>query len=134
MKKFLLLIFICFVQNTFAQSGNTETSISIDDNKIYSANVLDVQPEFPGGVDKFHKFIDENYTTPKEKPNLKGKIYATFVVEKDGSLKDIKIIRDLGFGTGNEAIRVLNLSPKWAPGKQNNKVVRVLFSVPIVLN
>jgi protein TonB len=133
MKKFLFLIFICFAQNMFSQSKNTETSISIDDTQIYNTAGLDVKPEFPGGVDKFHQFIDENYIKPKEKPNLKGKIYTTFIIEKDGSLTDIKILRDLGFGTGNEAIRVLNLTPKWIPGKHNNKVVRVLFSVPIIV-
>ncbi|MBC7438691.1 MAG: energy transducer TonB, partial [Flavobacterium sp.] len=54
-----------------------------------------------------------------------------FVVEKDGKLTDIKILRDLGFGTGKEAIRVLNSSPKWKPGIQNGRPVRVLYNLPI---
>lgn len=134
MKKFLFLIFICFIQNIFSQSKNTETSISLTEDQIYNTTGLDVTPEFPGGVQKFHKFVNENYIKPNEKSNLKGKIYTTFIIEKDGSLTDIKILKDLGFGTGNEAIRVLNLSPKWIPGKQNGKIVRVLFSAPILVN
>ena len=63
--------------------------------------------------------------------NLKGKVFVTFVVEKDGSLSDIKVIRDIGLGTGEEAIRVLKECPKWLPGEQNGQKVRVLYSLPI---
>ena len=65
---------------------------------------------------------------------MSGKVYVTFVVEKDGSLTDIKVIRDIGFGTGKEAIRVLKSSPKWTPGEKNGKKVRVLYSIPITIN
>ncbi|MNL60417.1 Gram-negative bacterial tonB protein [compost metagenome] len=58
----------------------------------------------------------------------------TFIIEKDGSLSDIKVLRDIGHGTGAEAIRVLKMSPKWIPGKQNNNVVRTLFSIPVSVN
>ncbi|MDR6760561.1 hypothetical protein J2Y38_000740 [Flavobacterium sp. 2755] len=58
----------------------------------------------------------------------------TFIIEKDGSLSDIKVLRDIGLGTGAEAIRVLKTSPKWIPGKQNNNVVRALYSLPIPVN
>jgi periplasmic protein TonB len=64
---------------------------------------------------------------------LKGKVYVTFVVEKDGSLTDIKVLRDIGYGTGKEAIRVLSKCPKWMPGEQNGKKVRVLYSLPITI-
>ena len=68
------------------------------------------------------------------KPDIKGKIYTTFIIEKDGSLNDVKILRDCGFGTGQETIRVLKLSPKWIPGKLKNKEVRVLYSLPVIVN
>lgn len=58
----------------------------------------------------------------------------TFIIEKDGSLSDIKTIRDLKHGTGDEAIKVLKTSPKWIPGKQNGELVRVLYSIPIPIN
>jgi protein TonB len=81
-------------------------------------------------MDKFYSFIAKNYQTPEEE-GLKGKVYVTFVVEKDGSLTDIKVLRDIGYGTGKEAVRVLNKSPRWSPGEQNGKKVRCTFSLPI---
>ena len=64
---------------------------------------------------------------------LKGKLLVTFIVEKDGSLSNIKINKDLGYGMGDEAIRVLKLSPKWTPGKVNHKLARVEYSLPITI-
>lgn len=100
------------------------------DNTVYNTAGLDKKPEFPGGMENFYKFFSENYQSPKEK-GVKGKIYVTFLVEKDGSLTDIKILRDLGHKTGIEAIRTLYMSPKWIPGEINGKKVRVLYSLPI---
>ena len=77
-----------------------------------------------------NKFIGKNFQVPEEE-GLKGKIFVTFVVEKDGSLTDIKVLRDIGYGTGKEAIRVLKSCPRWNPGEQNGKKVRVLYSLPI---
>jgi protein TonB len=102
------------------------------DNQIYNTAGIEVKPDFPGGIDKFYKFVGNNYVTPEEE-GLKGKVYVTFVVEKDGSLTDIKVIRDIGYGTGKEAIRVLKKSPRWSPGVQNGKPVRVLYSLPITI-
>ncbi|CAM4066578.1 energy transducer TonB [Flavobacterium sinopsychrotolerans] len=102
------------------------------DNQIYSTAGIEVKPDFPGGINKFYKFVGDNYQTPEEE-GLKGKVYVTFVVEKDGSLTDIKVIRDIGYGTGKEAIRVLKKCPKWTPGEQNGKKVRVLYSLPITI-
>ena len=102
------------------------------DNQIYNTAGIEVKPDFPGGIEKFYKFVGNNYQTPEEE-GLKGKVYVTFVVEKDGSLTDIKVIRDIGYGTGKEAIRVLKKCPKWTPGEQNGKKVRVLYSLPITI-
>lgn len=102
------------------------------DNTIYNTAGIEVKPDFPGGMEKFYKFVGNNYQTPEEE-GLKGKVYVTFVVEKDGSLTDIKVSRDIGYGTGKEAIRVLNKCPKWTPGEQNGKKVRVLYSLPITI-
>ncbi|MDR7210780.1 energy transducer TonB [Flavobacterium piscis] len=112
--------------------NSSVTPVINEDNLVYNTAGIEVKPEFPGGQEALNSFIKQNYKNPKE--NLKGKIYATFVIEKDGSLSDIKILRDLDYETGKEAIRVLKLSPKWIPGKQNNKTVRVLYSIPIILN
>jgi len=110
--------------------GNGPKDVVEEDNNIYNTAGIEVKPEFPGGIDKFYKFVGKNYQVPEEE-GLKGKVFVSFVVEKDGSLTDIKVIRDIGYGTGKEAIRVLKSCPKWNPGEQNGKKVRVLYSLPI---
>jgi len=110
--------------------GNGPSQVVEEDNNIYNTAGIEVKPDFPGGLDKFYKFIGKNFVVPEEE-GLKGKIFVTFVVEKDGSLTDIKVIRDIGYGTGKEAMRVLKSCPRWNPGEQNGKKVRVLYSLPI---
>jgi protein TonB len=128
MKNFLILVIAIFsLQMVSAQEVNI-----ISDNLIYDIKGLDLKPDFPGGRDEFFKFIAKNYRTPDVK-KLNGKVYVTFIIEKDGSLTDIKVLRDIGYGTGKEAIRVLELSPKWSPGEQNGKKVRCTFSLPIAI-
>lgn len=130
MKKFLILILISFAHNAFSQ-------IKTEDNSVHNLAGIEVKPKFPGGSEAFNLFIRENFKNPGENEEgevIKGKVYATFIVEKDGTLSDIKIIRDIGYRTGQEAIRVLKLSPKWIAGKQNDELVRVLYSIPIPIN
>ena len=93
-------------------------------------NMTDIRPEFPGGIQEFYNFVAQNYNMPDVK-DLSGKVFIQFVVEKDGSLTDLKILRDIGHGTGEEAVRVLKLSPKWIAGEQDGQKVRVLYSLPI---
>ena len=139
MKKFLLLVLSFVIQNAYSQKENIKIcktlkmqteAINTDDNKIYNPLDLEIKPDFFGGQQALDNFIKENYKTPTDK-TLKGNIYVTFIVEKDGSLSDIKMLRDLGLGTGAEAIRILKLSPKWKPGKQNDKEIRALYSLVV---
>lgn len=110
--------------------GKGVAAVVEEDNTVYNTAGIEVKPDFPGGIQKFYDFISKNYHTPEEE-GLKGKVYVTFVVEKDGSLTDIKVLRDIGYGTGKEAIRVLNKCPRWTPGEQNGKKVRCTYSLPI---
>jgi len=98
----------------------------VDDNTIYNSAGVEVQAGFPGGPAKWQSFLRNNFTSPEE-PGLKGKVIVSFVVEKDGSLTDIKVVRDIGFGTGSEALRVLRKGPKWTPAVQNGRNVRSAF-------
>jgi hypothetical protein len=94
----------------------------------------DTLPTYPGGLPEFYKFAEANFKVPSE---LKkdGRIYMSFMVETDGSLSEFQVLRDLDFGTGKEAVRVLKLSPKWIPGKKNkNEPVRMRYSLPISIN
>ncbi len=118
--------------NNFPQNSSVIPVIE-EENQVYNTAGLEVKPEFAGGKEALDNFIKQNYKNPKDSA-LKGNVYLTFIIEKDGSLSDIKVLRDIGFGTGAEAIRVLKTSPKWIPGKQNNKVVRTLYSLPIPVN
>lgn len=90
-------------------------------------------PEFPGGIEAFGKFLATNVKYPKvaRDNNVQGRVIITFVVEKDGSLSDMKVLRGIGSGCDEEAVRVLGISPAWKPGIQNGKKVKVQYSVPI---
>lgn len=99
--------------------------------KIYSMNEVHIKPEYIGGINKLYVLIDKRFKVPKGCPG--GRITLTFVIDKDGSLTDIQTLKDVGFGTGAEAIRVLKESPKWKPGKQDGKIVRVQYTLPITI-
>ena len=115
--------------------GNGDKNVTeADDNTIYNSAGIEVKADFPGGIDKFRNFIGKNFQMPEDEDFPGGKVFVTFVVEKDGSLTDIKVIRDAGYGTGKEAIRVIKSSNvKWNPGEQNGKKVRMQFMMPINL-
>ena len=110
-----------------------EQKVNLQEPKSDIYNAVEKRPEFPGGIQAFYDFIGKNYKIPNVK-DLKGRVYVQFVVEKDGSLTDIKSVRDIGHGTGEEAVRVLKLSPKWIPGEQDGKPVRVQYSLPISIS
>lgn len=114
----------------FSVDFYAQESQNKEDNTVYSSAGLEQQPEFPGGIKVFGEFIMKNYKLPSVK-GLKGRVFIEFVVEKDGSLADIKVIRDVGYGTGQEAVRVLKECPLWKPGMHGGKLIRVKYSLPI---
>ncbi|MGQ7945582.1 energy transducer TonB [Flavobacterium sp. WC2509] len=118
-------------EKSIIQPVETKT-IKIEENKIYKLTEVTEKPTFPGGMAEFYRLIGKNFAAPNE-PNLKGKIYISFIIEKDGSLTDIKSTKDIGFGTGEEGVRVVKLSPKWMPGKIDGNPVRVSYSLPIII-
>jgi protein TonB len=118
---------------TVEPPGNGPSQVVEEDNNIYNTAGIQVSPEFPGGIQKFNSYIRNNFQFPEDENFPGGKVLVSFVVEKDGSLTDIRILRDPGFGTAKEAERVLKRSVKWTPGEQNGKKVRCQYSLPIVL-
>lgn len=127
MKKFIVfLLLFSLVEVNFAQK--VEPSVELSEN-IISYDSVEEKPEFEGGMMGFYNFIGKSYRLPTAK--VKGKIEMQFVIEKDGSVTNIKVLKDLGHGTGKEAVRVLKKCPKWEPGKHNGETVRVLHSLPI---
>lgn len=106
----------------------------VEDNNVYGVfEALEVQPTFPGGMDKFYKYLAKTIRYPEmaQEQGIQGKVFLSFIIEKNGALTDIKIERKLGYGTDEEAVRVLKGSPKWMPGIQNGKAVRVKYNIPI---
>ncbi|MGP1515294.1 MAG: energy transducer TonB [Bacteroidales bacterium] len=95
--------------------------------------VVESSAIFPGGSAELNKYLARNIKYPQQarETGTQGKVYLTFVVEKDGSITDIKILRDIGSGCGEEAIRVVKMMPKWTPAKQRGKTVRQQFNLPV---
>ncbi|RYE26650.1 MAG: TonB family protein [Sphingobacteriaceae bacterium] len=103
------------------------------DLDVVSFASVEILPGFPGGEAAFGNFLAKTLRYPKEARDQKitGRVIVSFIVEEDGKLNDIKVLRDIGGGCGAEAIRVLSESPAWSPGIQNGKPVRVAFTMPI---
>lgn len=116
---------------------NAEAAVQPNPNENHinyvAANMK--EPQFPGGIEKFYMFVGQNFKMPEEfsKQKIEGKLLLEFMVEKDGSLSEFKVVKDLGYGVADEAIRVLKLSPKWIPATENGTAVRVSYSLPITL-
>ena len=107
-----------------------------DETETQIFTVVENEPEFPGGTEALYKYLAQNIKYPQlaRENNITGKVYVTFVVEKDGSIANPKVLRDIGGGCGAEALRVVKSMPKWAPGKQRGKAVRVQFNLPVNFN
>ncbi|WP_268121662.1 energy transducer TonB [Roseivirga pacifica] len=107
----------------------TETPSSSDD--IFM--VVEEQPSFPGGMEEWNKFLLTNLQYPEQAKTkgVEGRVFLTFVVQKDGELKDLQLIRGIGGGCDEEALRVLMESPNWEPGKQRGREVATRMQVAI---
>ena len=96
-------------------------------------DVVEEMPQYPGGPQALFKFLSENvrYPAEAEKAGIQGRVIATFVVEKDGSISQPTVVKSVDPQLDAEAIRVISAMPNWIPGKQNGKVVRVKYTVPL---
>lgn len=126
---------LLFVFSTKATAQKALNKADVKEKDLYVLADVEKLPEFPGGLTKFYKFIGENFKMSAEanKNKIEGKAYMQFIIEKDGSLSGIKTLQDPGYGIGDEATRVLKLSPKWTAATQEGKPVRVMYSLPITL-
>ncbi len=111
-------------------SFSTDT-VPARDNKVFTA--VEQIPQFPGGIDAFYQFLGDNIRYPAESKKVasQGRVIISFVVEKDGSLTNVRTVHGVDSSIDREAVRVIKLSPKWSPAIQNGKLVRVAYSVPI---
>ncbi|WP_426483942.1 energy transducer TonB [Flavobacterium sp. 2] len=125
------------VTNVLPGSGGGEGNISdpapVDNSPVIAA-ALDKMPSFPGGMDKFYSYVGNNFNRPELDAEMTLKVYVSFVIERDGSITDIMVQKDPGYGMGKEAIRVLkSLKTKWVPGVLNGKAVRTAYNLPITI-
>lgn len=98
--------------------------------------LADEIPQYPGGEIALKAFINQNLQYPKQavEMSISGRVFVSFMVEEDGTIRNIKVIRGLGGGCDDEAIRIIKLMPKWIPGRQNGHSVKSNFTLPIIFN
>jgi periplasmic protein TonB len=103
----------------------------IEEDVIFT--VVEDQPQFPGGESARVKFLSDNlrYPTMAREAGIQGTVFVTFVVERDGSVTDVRVLRGIGGGCDEEAVRVVQNMPRWQPGRQRGQPVRVQFNMPI---
>ncbi|SOD93467.1 energy transducer TonB [Spirosoma fluviale] len=95
--------------------------------------VVEQQPEYPGGMEALRNFLSKNLNYPRQAASagVAGRVYVSFVVNTDGSLTDLQVVKGIGFGCDEEAVRVMRKMPNWRPGKQSGRAVRVKYNLPI---
>ena len=103
----------------------------IEEAEIFT--VVEEMPEFPGGMAKLAEYLAKNIKYPQlaRESGIQGRVFINFVVENDGSVTNVKVMRSLGGGCDEEAVRVVKSMPKWKPGKQRGKPVRVSYNLPV---
>jgi protein TonB len=115
--------------------GGTPSTMNTvtEDTKPRETYEIQVMPQPNGGEAAWMKFLQKNihYPARATEENVQGKVFLSFIVEKDGHLSNITVDRPMGFGLDEEAVRVMKLAPAWKPGIQNGHAVRVKFVIPI---
>ena len=103
-----------------------------DEGEVFQ--VVEQMPEFPGGMEKLMDYLSKNIKYPSiaQENNIQGRVIMEFVVNKDGSIVEPKVMRSVDTSLDNEAMRVIKSMPKWNPGKQRGKAVRVRYTVPVL--
>jgi protein TonB len=120
------------VQEEVAEVVTKEEVIEVEETKPVFT-IVEEMPSFPGGETERNKFLASNIVYPQQatENGIQGTVYVSFVVDSKGNVTDVKVLRGIGGGCDEEALRVVKMMPQWHPGKQNGKQVRVLFNMPI---
>ena len=119
---------ILLMVNTNAMAQNKKKA---NDKVLEKAEVM---PEFPGGEQAMMKFVADNVQYPQEARDkeISGRVLVSFIVEKDGSIAEVKVVKGIGGGCDEEAVRVVKAMPKWKPGMDKGKPVRVHYMLPLI--
>ena len=118
--------------DTFQVVNVVDDDITDSADSIYE--VVEVDPEFPGGIESLYKYLAENIKYPEQakKDGIEGRVFVRFVVEPNGTVSNTEVLRGIGGGCDEEALRVVGSMPRWTPGTVGGKAVRVHFNLPIV--
>jgi protein TonB len=111
--------------------------VEVEEEEVVEAEVFTIveqMPSFPGGDAKMYEYLGKNIKYPQiaRETGIQGRVFVNFVVEPDGSVSNVKVLRGIGGGCDEEAMRVVKGMPKWSPGKQRGKTVRVSYTLPVV--
>jgi periplasmic protein TonB len=131
--KHLFLILTLLTSVLLSHAQNAVQPIG-ENSKVYT--IVENMPEFSGGDAAMLNFIKDNIVYPdKAKENkIQGRVYVNFVVDEAGRVTSAKILRGIGGGCDEEALRVVNMMPLWKPGMQNGKTVKVVYNLPITFS
>lgn len=130
-----ILIVITLILYGVAASAQNDT-VGIDEGNEIFFVPFEVDPEFPGGIDALYDYICCNVSYPAEarEKGISGKVYVSFVVERDGSVTDVKVLRDIGGGCGEAVVEAVKNMPRWKPAFQGKKPVSTQFNLPVNFN
>ena len=130
MRKWIVLFLLVFVAETFVFAQVDTT----DDPLIFTP--VDVYAEFPGGMEELVMFVCMNVDYPEQarKANVEGKVFSSFCIDRDGSVYNIEILKDIGYGCGDAVVKMLKSMPRWKPARVGGKNVRSQFTLPITFS
>ena len=125
--------YVVVVKKSDNEAAATDTSTPNLTETDKTFDVVEQMPEFPGGTSELMKFLSMNIKYPEaaEKAGLQGRVVVTFIVEKDGTVSNAKVVKSVSEELDAEALRVINAMPKWKPGMQKGQPVRVKYTIPI---
>ena len=119
---------------SYPTETGTGTTTTGTESSINTTTALDKLPEFPGGISKFYNYVGNHFEKPELNEEKTVRVYVYFVIERDGSMTDIHVKNNPGYGLDKEAIRVLkSLKTKWSPGMISGKPVRTSYNLPITV-
>jgi protein TonB len=121
-------------QNDNLQAPDTANRAPVEQHEASDLiGPVEEMPEFPGGVEALFNYIkkEQRYPLEAQTKHIEGVVYTTFVLNENGSISDAKVLRGIGEGCDEEALRLVNNMPNWTPGKQYGKPVKVQYNLPI---
>jgi protein TonB len=133
-------------EELFNSSSNNPVDINLEEPIVKKTEVIEIKedeppvifveemPSFPGGDEERQRFLYDNIIYPPSaaETGIEGRVYVQFVVDTKGNITDVKVLRGIGGGCDEEALRIVKMMPPWHPGKQNSKTVRVLYNMSII--